>query len=76
MDGIASVVFEAIDLGLLVPKGSYFDVGEEPNVVRVQGRSALLEYARDHPEWVDTISEQVEARGNGDRVDDSPQDSD
>lgn len=56
LDAVAAIVHEALDLGLIPARASYYDVGGE----FVQGRAKLLEYARAHPDWLDKIASLVE----------------
>jgi recombination protein RecA len=75
MDAVAAIVYEALDLGLIAARGSYFDVGAKD---MIQGRSKLLAYAREHPEWVEKIAiavETAEENSGGIRTDDASDDT-
>lgn len=68
LDALAAVVFDAMDWGLIETRGSYFKVGDQ----MIQGKVKLLEYAREHPEYVEALALALEEKDDGgDGVDDS-----
>jgi len=73
LDALAAIVYEAMDWGLIETRGSYFKVSDPTDGDQmIQGKVKLVEYARAHPEYVETLAIALEERGDGgDGVDDS-----
>ncbi len=55
LDEVGAIILEAMDFGLIESHGSYFDLDGQ----RFQGKSKLLDYARDKPETVARLAKEL-----------------
>lgn len=60
LDEVAAIVYEALDFGLIVKHGSYYDLDDQ----RFQGRSKLLDYVREKPATLEKLAAMLEDKGS------------